>query len=265
MSVRTEPTNWPLLQDYDCSALDDLSTYGDLQQALIDAATSLLWNWTGRQYGLSEVTVRPCRTDCAPSTYFGVAGVPSSYRNFPFLPVLINGEFFNVRCGRTCKDGDRAMSEIGLPGPVDNVLQVRVDGQVLDPSAYRIDNLYWLVRTDGDLWPVCQDMTAAPTEPDTFEVTYEWGVPVPKGGQLAATVLACEMAKATLGRECSLPQRVQSVTREGVSIAVLDTFEGLEAGRTGIWVVDSWVTSVTNAPRRSRVLSPDTRTARVAT
>jgi hypothetical protein len=254
-----------LIADYQCSALDDLDEYGDLKPALLSAATSLLWNWTGRVFGLSEVTVRPCRTDCAPSTYHGIAGIPSSYRTGPFLPILINGEFYNVRCGRKCKDDDRSMAEIGLPGPVDTVLQVRVDGEVLPASAYRVDNRVWLVRTDGDTWPVCQDLTAEPTEPNTFEVTYLWGAPVPDGGRLAATVLACEMAKATLGRDCSLPQRVQSVSREGVSIAVLDTFEGLEAGRTGIWVVDSWVTSVMNAPRKARVLSPDTRTARVAT
>lgn len=264
MSVRTVPTDWPLIADYECSALDDL-TEGELKSALLTAATSLLWNWTGRVFGLSEVTVRPCRTDCAPSTYHGVAGIPSSYVTGVFLPILINGEFYNVRCGRKCRDDDRTMAEIGLPGPVDSILEVRVDGEIVPSSAYRVDNRTWLVRTDGDTWPVCQDLTKPPTEPDTFTVTYKWGTPVPDGGRLAATVLACEMAKATLGRECSLPQRVQSVSREGVSIAVLDTFEGLEAGRTGIWVVDSWVTSVVNAPRKSRVLSPDTRTARVAT
>jgi hypothetical protein len=195
-----------------------------------------------------------------------LTGIPSTqYGNVPFLPVLINGEFYNLRCGRGCGSADKLMKEIGLPGPIDSIVSVTVDGVVLDPSAYRVDNRVWLVRTDGEKWPTCQDLHATVDEPDTFEVVYVRGTPVPKGGQVAATILSCEMAKAALGRDCDLPQRVQSVTREGVSIAILDSFEGLESGRTGIWLVDSWVTSVTRSPRRTQVWSPDTRTARSTT
>lgn len=265
MSIRTAPTNWPLVADYDCSALDELDEYGDLKPAVIEMATSLLWNWTGRVFGLSEVAVRPCRTDCAPPTYLGKAGIPSVYADTPFLPVLINGQFYNVKCGRGCRDRDPYMQDIGLPGPVDSVVEVMVDGEILDPSAYRVENRTWLVRTDDEKWPTCQNLDASPHEADTFVVTYNWGTPVPVGGQLAATVLACEMAKATMGRDCDLPQRVQSVTREGITVAVLDAFDGLDSGQTGIWVVDSWVASVTRAPRRTRILSPDVRGPRATT
>lgn len=263
-SIRTAPSEWPLVDELTCSAFDDVPT--DLRDALVETATSLLWQWTGRVYGRTEVTLRPCRPDCDPSTYQGVAGIPSTqFRNRPFLPVLINGEFFNLSCGRGCNAADDFMKEIGLPGPVDSIVSVTVDGETLDDDAYRVDNRTFLVRTDGKLWPTCQKLDARPSDPETFEVTYLWGTPVPKGGQVAATILACEMAKAALGRECELPQRVQSVTREGVSVAILDTFEGLEAGRTGIWLVDSWVTSVTRSPRRSQVMSPDTRPYRSTT
>lgn len=266
-SIRTTPCEWPLVEELACSALDDIEDEA-LRDALVTTATSLLWNWSGRVFGLCELTVRPCRKDCDPSTYQGYAGIPSpQYANRPFLPVLVDGEFLNLRCGRSCGAcGCRVTPEIGLPGPVDSIVEVLVDGQVLDASAYRVDNRRWLVRTDGGEWPTCQDMTADPAvDEGTFEVTYRYGTPVPPAGQLAAAVLACEMAKAALGRECELPQRVQSVTREGVTVAILDSFEGLEAGRTGIWLVDSFVTSVTNAPRRSRVLSPDVQPARVRT
>ena len=266
MGVRTEPTEWPLVDELTCSALSDVDE--PIRDALVRTATSLLWNWTGRVFGTSEITVRPCRKDCAPSTYLGIAGIPSStYQNAPFLPVLLDGEFYNVTCRRKCRDGCGCSSveEIGLPGPVDSIVEVRVDGEVVDPSAYRVDNRTYLVRMDGDKWPTCQDLSKPAGEQDTWEVTYRWGTEVPMGGKVAASILSCEMAKASLGRECSLPQRLQSVTREGVTVSILDTFEGLEAGRTGIWLVDSWVTSVTRSPRRSVVLSPDTYKARVET
>lgn len=266
MGVRTEPTDWPLVEDLACTALDEVDEA--IRDALIRTATSLLWNWTGRVFGTSEIAVRPCRKDCAPSTYQGLTGISSStWANSPFLPVLLDGEFLNLTCRRKCRDGCGCSSveEIGLAGPVDSIVQVRVDGEVLDPSAYRVDNRTYLVRTDGGKWPTCQDLSKSPGEVDTWEVTYRWGTDVPMGGRVAASILSCEMAKASLGRECSLPQRLQSVTREGVTVSILDTFEGLEAGRTGIWLVDSWVTSVTRSPRRSVVLSPDTYKARVET
>jgi hypothetical protein len=266
VGIRTEPSEWPLVDELACSALADVDP--DLADAITRTATSLLWNWTGRVFGTSEVVVRPCRRDCAPSTYLGIAGIPSStWQNAPFLPVLLDGEFYNLSCRRKCRDGCGCSSveEIGLAGPVDSVISVRVDGETLDPSAHRVDNRRWLVRMDGGRWPTCQDLSKSPDEVNTWEIAYRWGTEVPIGGSMAASVLACEMAKAALGRECSLPQRIQSVTREGVTMAILDSFEGLEAGRTGIWLVDSWVTSVTKSPRRSVVLSPDTYQPRVRT
>ena len=268
-SIRTAPCDWPLAE-LPCPALDELF-YGEqeaLAETLVETATSLLWNWTGRQFGLCELTVRPCRQDCSSSTYEGWSGIPSPTfaSGMPFLPVLINGEFYNLRCGRRCRDCSCTVTpEIGLPGPVDSVSAVVVDGVTLDESAYRVDNRRWLVRQDGERWPTCQDLGKAPGEEGTWSVTYRWGTPVPKGGTLAATVLACEMAKAALGRQCELPQRVQTVTREGVSMAILDSFDGLDRGRTGIWLVDSWVLSVTASPRRSRVMSPDVHPARSTT
>ena len=71
-------------------------------------------------------------------------------------------------------------------------------------------------------------------------------------------MLAWELSKAVeCPDECELPQRVQSVTRQGVSVTVLDQFEDLDEGRTGIWLIDSWVASVTRPPSGGSVLSPD--------
>jgi hypothetical protein len=38
---------------------------------------------------------------------------------------------------------------------------------------------------------------------------------------------------------------------------MLDAFDDIEKGHTGIWIIDSWVTSITQPPARSVVLSPD--------
>lgn len=258
-SIRTGPCAWPLAS-LSCPALEALEY--DLDDDIAEMATSFLWNWTGRVFGLCELTIRPCRRDCPEGASLYYSGSGGLWR-----PVLIGGEWQNLSCGR-CGDrcGCDRPSTLRLPGPVDSVTAVTIDGDVLDPSAYRVDNRGVLVRQDGKSWPVCQDVGKPDGEDGTWSVAYVRGVPVPQGGQVAAALLACEMAKAvTAPAECKLPQRIQTITREGVTIGFLDRFEGIDAGHTGIWLVDSWVASVTKRPKRTRVLSPDTVTPRVRT
>ena len=147
---------------------------------------------------------------------------------------------------------------VALPGPVDSIVAITIDGETVDPAAYRVDDRTALVRTDGHDWPVCQDLAAPAGDDGTWSVRYRWGVPVPSGGQLAAGTLACEMAKAACrDSSCGLPERITNqVTREGITVTILDAFEGLEAGRTGLWLVDSWVTSIRGTPARSTVHVP---------
>lgn len=133
----------------------------------------------------------------------------------------------------------------------------------MDPATYRVDNYRYLVRVDGGDWPVCQNMVSNPdTDTDTFEVTYNIGTAVPAGGQMAAGVLACQMAKAACGGAgCVLPQRLQTITRQGVTMTLLDSYNSLyENGTTGIFIVDSWVSSINASNKRAgmRVASPDT-------
>ena len=223
-------------------------------------ATSLLWEWTGRKFGPRPITLRPYATPVGrPSTWAG-GGF------WEWRPVLVDGQWFNVRCGvcasqTCCCDVEFA---IDLPGPVASVEKVIVDGKPLEPSAYRVDNRQTLVRLDGRTWPRTQNLSADATDTEakggTFEVTYHRGVPVPEGGQIAAGVLALELARAACSdRDCSLPQRVQSVTRQGVSVDILDEFDDVKEGRTGIWLIDSWVASVSRPNRGGRVYSPDRR------
>lgn len=254
----TGPCQWPVSYDEcgnGCAALDQLD---DQARARIEQmAVEALWRWTNRVFGLCEISVRPCRQDCTEglSTFWGSGGSGGS----PWRPTLIGGQWYNLtcqRCGDLC--GCTDTPAISLPGPVASISEVLIDGQPLPPASYRVDNRRWLVRLDGGEWPTCQDMSAGPFQPDTWQVTYARGLPVPVGGQIAAGLLACEFAKALCNdQSCQLPRRVQTVTRQGVTVAMLDAFDDIDTGHTGIWMIDSWVASVTRARRGSTVRSPD--------
>lgn len=243
----------------------------DATQALAEeAATDLLNQWTGGAFGPCPFTIRPCYEPCD-STGLGEAefqeavvggGRRRRWRSW----VASNATGLNSwstlacgACGYDCACGpDRAVS-LQLPGPVHRVIRVVIGGQVLPDSAYRLEHGY-LIRQDGKPWPTGQDLTQPESADGSWYVEYEKGLQVPAGGQLAAARLAVEIAKALCNdSSCALPKRVSSVSRQGVTIgAVLDSFEDLDQGRTGIWVVDSWVSSIKNAPGSGgRVYSAD--------
>jgi hypothetical protein len=218
-------------------------------------AVQYLWDWTGRSFGLCELTVRPCRQDCVEgrSTFNGSGPFPSPFNGIgiggsPWTPVIINGLWYNIGCGR-CGDkcGCGGEAPLRLPGPIDSVTTILESGEELDEAFYYVDNRSLVVRTDGKRWDSCK-----------LEITYIRGNTVPIGGQVAAGVLAVELAKAACrDSTCMLPQRIQTITRQGVTIAMLDAFDDVDKGHTGIWIIDSWMASVTKPPIQSRVLSPD--------
>lgn len=292
-SQRTEPCNWPLAYCGESLASDgnindanqcpSLASLAPAMQDIIErTAISYLWNWTRRQFGTCSITIRPCRDTCleAWATYRG-RGNNNMYLPYtdgggvgPWIPALINGQWYNFGCGGACGTDLCSCSyvpTITLAGPVAAVTQIKMGGVVLDPSNYRLDNHMYLIRTDGNDWPVCQDMVADPSVvgSNTFTVSYDIGVTVPAGGQLAAGVLACQMAKAACSdKSCQLPQRLQTITRQGVTMNFLDNYAALyDTGTTGLWVVDSWVASIlaSNKVSGTRIASPDRRPTRRTT
>jgi hypothetical protein len=266
------PCSWPVSYSdaKPCSALSADPTVRSQAETM---ATEFLWRWTGRQFGLCPVTIRPCRQNCYGGLSTFTGGEPrvlgqamgGLYSRSPFYPMMFNGEWLNVACGRCGNSCDCGYTpSISLPGPIDSITEVVVNGVALPATAYRVDNYRHLLRIDGGDWPTCQDLSAdsaagsASASRGTWQVTYQRGSAVPAGGQVAAGLLACEFAKALVGDAgCKLPQRVQSITRQGVTVAVLDTFADLDKGRTGIWLIDSWVASIMKPAGRSRVYSPD--------
>lgn len=241
-------------------------------KALFEAwAVDWLGNWTNGLFGVCSTVVRPCRDDCAgapspSSTYWGRG--PRYDPGFPrhgvstggssWVPVLIGGRWFNMTCGclGTCSCALDGPTVLALPGPIQAVERVTIDGIALDPSTYYVRNARYLIRTDGGVWPACQDMLAPDDAPGTFVVTYDKGVPVPIGGQAAAGRLACELARAACNDDdCALPERLQTVTRQGITVGVFASEEAWK--QTGIWSIDNWVSSVTQPKPFASVRSVD--------
>ena len=65
-------------------------------------------------------------------------------------------------------------------------------------------------------------------------------------------LLAEEYCKAAAGRPCKLPDRITSVSRQGITWTVLDPADFLNRGRTGIIRVDTWLSAANPGRNRSK-------------
>lgn len=122
--------------------------------------------------------------------------------------------------------------------------------RIIDRREYRVDHRYKLVPTRYATWRPCDDI----------EVTYSYGVDPTAMGRRAAKVLANQLLRARVRPdECELPSRVTSISRQGISMTMLDPQDFLQDGRTGLYEVDLFLKSVNpdRARVRSRVFSPD--------
>ena len=153
-----------------------------------------------------------------------------------FTPYIENGRWFNA-CGcRRDACGCGVIRELVLPDmEVSGPVVVTIDGAILDPSAYRIDNGNRLVRMDGQDWPLCQDMNLPDGEEGTFSVSYYVGVGPDDLLNYAAGLLAGEWYKACNGQACQLPNTATQVVRQGVTFNI-PTFD---SGTSGIREVDN--------------------------
>lgn len=233
-------TPWATFADL-CAPCNGYELDPVLLEDALQAASDVLWNLTGRRWsGECSEVVRPCRRECGGRDGCGCGG----------------------------------LSEFRLPGyPVTSIDQVKVDGALVDPAEYRLDNrrvLVGLRRADGTLrvWPSCQRLDLDDTEERTWSVAYTFGDDPPRGGVRSASILGCEVAKAcdpaAFGKaECRLPKRVTTITRQGVSLAILDPLTVFsEQGLTGLPEVDLWISSVRHGDGRRRATVRDPATPR---
>jgi hypothetical protein len=224
----------------------------------VTAATEILWALSGRKYGVCEVTIRPCRQSCENNgllwdypTWSGL-NYSGPYFDWYWLPQMCGA------CGNTCSCN--RVPEVELPSVVSRIVTVKVDGSPLATGgAYRVDDNRFLVRTDGQDWPRCNNLLLDDTQPGTWSVTAEYGQEVPTSGRLAMGEMACEILRAMSGENCRLPAGVTQLIRQGITIQYPDVGALLKDGRTGLYLVDLFLTSENpyNTKQRPRVYSVD--------
>lgn len=244
-------------------ACADWAGYTDAQKELaLGIATTTMWAATGRQFGPCEITIRPCQQGPAWDTYrVYPAWWGSGANSGGFFPFLYGGQWFNAcGCGSGCCC--KPHCEIVLPGPVASIEEVLVHGEVVPDTDYRVDvaeGAYHLVKTTSGCWPTCQNFNEPADGEHAFAVTFTRGRAVPDTVLGATGILACEVAKGIVGADCALPNRMQSLTRQGVTAEFITSELDVDTFQTGIYAVDMVIRAV-NPSRRTRppqVFSPD--------
>lgn len=145
------------------------------------------------------------------------------------------------------------------PTPVTQIVSVKIDGDTLDDSAYKLLDFHTLVRTDGYSWPKWQRLDRDVTQAETFEVQYAYGVAPPPAGKLAAAVLTCELIQARSDDGvCRIPDTARRITKQGISYEQVDIAE-LQAGLSGLREVDLFLRSVNphGVSMGAAIASPD--------
>ena len=226
-----------------CAAWD---TYSDGQKAYATMMSAgIMWALTGRRFGLESFTERPCNPSgllpvyqTYPVTVFNPWGGDDAQLYSPAY--IYNGVWYNSACSgmQCCNQGCAVM----LPQfPVYAVSSVVIDGVALDPTKYRVDDDKFLIRQDGNCWPRCQNFSLPDGQVGTWDVSYLKGQPVPAPLLAAQGALACQIAASCGGQACALPQRMQSLTRQGVSVQFVQVTNFLDRGLTNIPEVDAAV------------------------
>lgn len=249
-AIRVDPVRAPMLQR---------------SEALAWYTLAALCAW---QIGVCATTVRPCSARCAPPGSWIAAPVgggqtgalPLRTIGRSFTPHMVGGEWVNS-CG--CSSADACscgpVDEVLLAGPVGDIVEVKINGVIIDPTWYRVDNGNRLVAQHADLkWPLCQDMSKPDGE---FTVTYFRGAAPNEMTNYAAGLLTAEFMKACAGdKACKLSAKVKTVVRGG-STYELD-WNLFENGWTRIEAVDAVIRIYNphHLKTPSRVLSPDAPT-----
>lgn len=212
----------------------------ETQKAALDAARELaidvLWALSGRQFGVCPVVTRPC-----PMSSLSSGRLADPYGAGGLALTRVGGEWRNEGCGCAgrCRLSGPRMAH--LPGPAREVLEVTVDGVVLDPAEYTLErNVLYRI---GAAWPA-QDLSRPLGEDGTWSVRYLRGVTVPPGVARLTGLLAVEFYNACTGGKCRLPRTVTEVSRQGVTHRMFNPNDIYASGKTGIPEIDLWLAAV---------------------
>lgn len=156
------------------------------------------------------------------------------------VPALLSGEMYNLPRG---SEGQRNLRLRHTP--VRSIASVEYLGRVLDPSEYSLRNNSYLVRSKALPWVL--------NPYNELSVTYTYGTPPPAAGRRAAIRLANELILWDKGSGlCALPERISSVSRQGVSYTVMDPQEFISNGKVGIYEIDLFLASVNPSKAKKR-------------
>lgn len=200
-----------------CDGIDPVSAGGVEADTLFSrqVASEFMFYRLAMQYpGTCTETIRPCFT-CSPCSTDGP----------PWEAQIYDGRIYNMRCegGNLCNCSDA--SSIELPdSPVTNIVEIKIDGVVLDPANYKLYNDV-LYRTDGLSWPYCNELFLDDSESGTWSVQYEFGYEPPALVKQATTALACHWQDMCGSSEscsaCRIPRNAVSMSRANTTYQLL--------------------------------------------
>lgn len=258
---------WTTSDDVALCCNVEIGSDTDIFDNAVVQASQLLFELSGRRFnGACEKTVRPCSGGGG----CGFQVLSRGHLVFPDGDWGWSGTHWRWPSLDHC--GCSPLSRILLSGyPVREITEVKIDGDVVDPATYRLDESRYLVRVrdpaDPDTalgWPSCQSLDLEDTEVGTFSVTYEYGAGPPALGAAAAAQLACEFYKLCVGSgDCVLPAGTTRATRQGLTIertaVVAWAWKSGIGWQTSLSLVDAFLSAYagTGARRRAVIWSPD--------
>lgn len=219
------------------SAADTIDPTGPYTTSAVEFASLILFKLSGEKYsGIQTIT----------EVYTSEASMANAS-----TPYLVNGNVYNLP---RYIEGHRNLRLHNTP--VRSIESVTYMGSVLDPSEYSLRNNSYLVRPNSIPWVI---------DPiHELSVTYSFGTPPPAAGKRAAIRLANELILSDKGSAaCALPERIQSVSRQGVSYTIMDPQEFIANGKVGIYEIDLFLAAVnpSKAKKRPKVFLPGTTRA----
>lgn len=219
---------------------DPTHPYADIAAA---RASGILYNLTGEKFQGIHTTKEVISKPIMPT---------GSY-----APELVGGKMYNLPVrnerGMRFTDPSCQVREMRLRHtPVRQVFSVYADGREIPRDSFTIRNRAYLVKNGRvGFWDFCST--------NEFTVHYEYGANPPIAGIEAAITLANEFLLQVNGDDrCKLPERVTSVTRQGVTVRVSETQDYLDNGKIGIYSVDQFIKAYnpSKAKKKAKVFKP---------
>lgn len=219
---------------------DDEDALRDYEVALAacQSATHLLWALSGRKYHTGTLATEQYYADRSYVPSWSTPIFPgSTVAGLRFTTFLIDRVDFQASRVRLC----------GVPVKAIGSVTDIATGKLISPDNYTLVNRSTL---HFETMPV-----------KGVDVSYTYGQLPPTIGRMAALQLAKNFYYLWSGREdqCKFPERVTSVTRQGVSWVLLDSQDFIEELKTGLYAVDLFLkmANPAKATQKAKVFSID--------